>query len=116
MCDSDKIRGIISNELSPINEAVIKLATSTEVLEQSMIKMEKSQEKFYEAMIDQKGMVKDIGHIQKETDTNRKDIDVLYTMTREQSSQSFSRLFVVLMAIFSGVLGAAITTLIKFGG
>jgi hypothetical protein len=123
MCDYEKIKGIISDEVKPMNEAIIKLTSSTEVLQGNVTKLEEAQVKFYEMYGDQKGIAKDIAHIKEKEGTNRKDIDVLYGMMRDHTkevtdkfdslkNEGISKMFAVLMVIFSGVLGAGLSSIV----
>jgi hypothetical protein len=119
MCDPEKIRRMLKDEVAPMNEAITKLTFATEVLEQSMVEMKEAHVKFFQALINQEGMRRELEHVQKENSDNKRNIDVLYGIIRdnekrsvdkvlEKDKDSYSRLFVVLMAIFGGVLGATL--------
>lgn len=123
MCDYEKIKGIISEEMAPMSKAIVKLTSSTEVLQGSVTKLEEAQVKFYEMYGSQQGAMRDIVHIEENTKTNRKDIDTLYGMLRDhtkdvtdkfgtQKSEGVSKMFTIIMVIFSGVLGAGLSAIV----
>lgn len=134
MCNYKKIAEIIEStldgKLGLVHDAIAAQAAVTHVLEQGVAGLEKSvgemkdaHVRFFEALINQEGMQREISHLQKENDTARKDLDTLYGLIRENENQSYvrirgedkdsySRIFVILMTIFSCILGGIITSII----
>lgn len=104
MCDYKKIEGIIDEKLSPMSKAIIKLSATTEVLEQSMVKLEKSHEKFFEAMINQQGLTKEIERVDEKSNANRKEIDVIYKLIGDRDKEERGRLFKIVMYLIAIII------------
>lgn len=120
MCDIKEIELLFDNKINTVNEAIVKLSTTTALLEKSVTQMEKNQSKLYDVVLEQVKLSSGMKHLQKEVDENKISLNRAFDLVREEAEKDRQTewkgkqwLFTILLNLFSVAVGT-VGTIIAF--